>query len=152
MNRELDVKIAKAKGLDVVGELQAYCHNDRWNFYPDVCDDSLEIQPVYVLHCQCLENDCQDKYFNHSLSCFDVVPFWSSDLNKAFELVDEIKLLDMVESVDIYCMRDETLCVIDYLGSFSGFYTGRDYIKASGETKQEAICRAYLEWHDLTHN
>jgi hypothetical protein len=151
MNRKLDIQIAKAKGLDVVGELYAWQDEyGQWKMGNNGHPSNLH--PVYVKRCLCdlydkddaiqeeVEREWSIKVFGHYEYCLNVVPFWSSDLNTAWQLVDEMIDSGLVVSVE---------------GDLGYWCTGYGDMSAclsyvEGDTPQESICKAYLVY--LTRN
>lgn len=159
-NRELDVRVAEALGLEVVGE--AYC----WN--PDgggctICDwleDHIEgdywgggIRPVYVDHCVCewMETDpinaerleYQTKRFGHYKQCLGMVQFYSTDWGAAGPLLEHLR----ENGYDVYLVLYEDgalVIVFPREGTPDKMSTpiGGEH---EAPTAPEAISRAFIE-------
>ncbi len=160
MNRELDVKIAKAKGLVVVGETECARHPENTiEIYlnPGYTGNwFIGVHPVYVDDCVCDLYDngripglSKEKIGEHYRGCLAIVPFWSSDLNTAMELVTELDESDFVFAYWLHHQKGEKWQFMIHL-----FIDGvpADAADSSGDTPMEAICNAYLAWCDLTKN
>ena len=96
--RELDVKVAEALGLELVGLVPAYRDPEGGGWCVGSRDDDM--QPAYVRHCDCdIRNDLiiegneddpwlAQSYKGHMLCCLDVVPFYKEDIAEAMMLFD----------------------------------------------------------------
>jgi len=103
MSRELDVKMAEALGLDVLGYELAHPDPECGDWCVGEWEGRDEQQPVYVRHCDCdIRNDLilegyeddpwlAQSHEGHMLCCLDVVPFYSTDIATAWGLVEWVK-------------------------------------------------------------
>ena len=93
MSRELDARVARALGLDVVGEgrCQKYEHGE-WGVstgWPKEVTPAWPIRPIYVAHCVCdLEDFDGMPMFGHFWGCLDVVSEYSTDIAAAWQVVE----------------------------------------------------------------
>ena len=102
MSRELDVKMAEALGLDVLGYELAHPDPECGDWCVGEWEGRDEQQPVYVRHCDCdIRNDLilegyeddpwlAQSHEGHMLCCLDVVPFYSTDIATAWGLVEKM--------------------------------------------------------------
>lgn len=94
MSRELDARVAKGMGLDVIGEAWARADHDGagW-FVEDREREGRSLQPVWVAHCVCEfypsnEPDLDDDpVLGHYPGCFEVVAHYSTDDAAMWQLV-----------------------------------------------------------------
>jgi hypothetical protein len=89
MNRELDVKVTRLLGLDVLGEARCYSMPGGYSVSWD--EGGGEMQPVYLKECFCddpLENEIE--ILGHVASCLRVVSFYSSECNLAIAALEQV--------------------------------------------------------------
>ena len=153
MDRELDGRVAEAEGFELIGLVPAYRdpENGRWCVgYGDG-----DMQPACIRHCDCdIRNDLilegyeddpwlAQSYKGHMLCCFDVVPFYSTDISIAWMLdgtnwkwrfeeyaypIDEEDRFEMRLDVTLWIDTDcytETLRFEDFSSKAEAYATAR---------------------------
>jgi len=137
MSRELDDRVAKALGYEVMGWEPSRPDPEAPTWY--VWSWADEKHPVYLAHCICDIVDEWDEEeilsCGHYAGCLEVVPFYSTDIAAAWELVEMAAGRGWV--VTVRQMRRGKAKVRIGL-PFS----------AEASTAPEAICKAFLAWKE----
>jgi len=152
MSRELDEQVAEALGLELTGWENAEPDPEMlgaWSVYPY----GREKQPTYLKRCNC---DLVDEYADscdleplgsgHIYWCLEVVPFYSTDLAVAWELIEHM------HEQGYWCqMRTPFGKGEESDGYWCGFtphlttgFNGVPDDWRCGDLMPQAICRAFL--------
>jgi hypothetical protein len=135
-NRQLDVLIAeRVMLLEVPGE--APCWQDEcshWHVSYLEGEESSEF--VYLNDCVCeFKEETDITYHGHIAGCLEVVPFYSTDLVRAWSVVERV-------------MEKTNEFILEWQGATIGWYCWFANASVKAQTVPLAICRAALNAMD----
>lgn len=159
--RELDALVAeKVMELEVPGSAVVFIDPEcciPW--HGSVTDESRKdveektyryYWPIYLAHCCCdFKNEQRDReeIFSHSVYCFEPVPFYSTDIAAAWELVEKLRAEDW--EADIRgCYSSPHKCAHPWSAFFVESGLGKPFgrmAKSYGDAAPLAICLAALK-------
>ena len=150
--RGIDVLVAKAMGLDVLGETWASPDPDssyRWNVLGELYKGSHStMQPVYLYRCSCdLERDPEfeelySKALGHYTFCLNVVEFYSADIATARTMEDWIEEKGP-EQIKAY--TTELCAMVGYNHHWTNLKLLWAVVHATPEHRCQAFLRAWGE-------
>lgn len=147
--RELDALVAeKVMGLNILG-ITSCVHHHFW--YVQYDGQGQKDQPVYLRRCVCYIKEVGATIIlGHISACLDVVPFYSTDISSAWQVVDKIEELGFI----LFPLERRTPLWLRYRWS-ARFVTSDDPVGlpllaeegfiGEGETPAAAICYAALK-------
>lgn len=155
--REMDALIAEKVMRLTVFDVAPACQYEDGSWQVKRADSfDTEPHPIYLKECRCetIRNDSllsqliEGGLFGHYANCLDVVPFYSTDIAAAWQVVEKLEYNWNLYRDMGKCGHEETQG--DKLYRFIYSAPGMSMAGTTAETAPLAICRAALKAYGVT--